>query len=736
MKRNMGVGGIVVAVVAVAVFPGGVSAVCPAGVGSEIFCDDYDCYCNGGGCGLDPPVKCSEGMDKNNGSMRKVWVLTSRNTANGLPCGSEFNIEDSLQVFSEPFGNGLPCQQGSQLGHITVTIRDDIENTFGPQFQGVLGTDDHPLVMSMNLQNQTGGKVQAANVYFELTFGNDFAPTDYVDRTDECAACGVVITQDWGRVMCAQNVQIAGCPDIETAPVHASIAAGFLAYLDPDPCDCGQAAHGSKVAHLAFFDGQHWMVLTEGLFPGEGTFTLYDNLASMTLTLMTATVKVEYTSYNEAAPPVTVREYSQAIIPRQYFGPFDTLHAGMGIGCKIDSSGWNSCAAPRRCLRGSPAAGRPANDDFVIHGGEGYAPPARTGPCCRPDGDCLITTEADCLAVQQGTYQGDYLECGIVACREQCTRSPYAAADGDSDVDMVDFAAFQRCLNAAGVAPGCGCFDQGHGFADGRIDVADFEAFMGCATGPGVPFVAAEHPDCPPYPAAPALWMHEDFESYPDQDALSLAWPIDFGSGLDLMFTGGIDGPQCITGAKTYDRRNKHDLVGNIQAAPGGAGKTSVNGSDEAPLVFEGAYRLDTLIDVARRQDFFFDMAKGTALLPRTVRGTGTLRQVLGFGAFTAYNDAHIGYREGLMYYNGQDWIHLTGLKHGPGWNYLTVKIRTSTVEITYYDAAQSNGIQRQVLPRAYLGDFDTMGLNTDDCLVRVQAADGFKLSGGTFLPQ
>jgi len=27
------------------------------------------------------------------------------------------------------------------------------------------------------------------------------------------------------------------------------------------------------------------------------------------------------------------------------------------------------------------------------------------------------------------------------------------------------------------------------------------------------------------------------------------------------------------------------------------------------------------------------------------------------------------------------------------------------------------------------------MGINSDDCLIRVQAADGFKLSGGAFLP-
>jgi hypothetical protein len=712
-------------------------AVCPSGQPNQIFCDDYDCYCAGGYCQQNPPAKCPEDAAKTNGPMLQVWVLTSKNLANGNACGSTWNLEDSLQVFSEPFGNGMPCQQGAQLGHTTVTIRDDIQNTFGSAYLAVAGTDANPLVMSMNLQNQSGDtRVRAANVFYELSFGSDYAPTDYVDRQADCAACGVNVTQDWGRVLCAQNRPIPGCPDPATAPLHASIAVGFVAYLDPDPCDCGQASHGSSVSHLAVFDGQHWIVLDEGMYPGTGSFTLYGNLASLALTLKTDTMQVEYTSYNEAAPPLTVREYSVATIPRRYLGPFDTLHGGFGIGCAINSSGWDTCAAARRCLRGSPGAGRPSNDDFVLYGGEGYVAPPQTGACCLPDGQCTITSEANCEGALQGTYQGDYLSCGVVPCHPRCDRVPYADSDGDNDVDGVDFGAFQSCFDPTGLRPGCACFDRGHGFPDGRINLADLEAFVACATGPNIPFAAANHPDCPPHPGVPAeTWMHEDFESYEDAAAYLLQWPAEIGAGMDFTLTGGIDGPKCTSGAKTDNRRHTHDLVQHIQAAPGGAGKTAVNGTDEAPLIFEAAYLLNSNIETARRQDFFLDLASGGASTPRGVGGVGPLRSVLGFGAFTAFNDSHVGYREGLMYFNGTHWIHLSGLRHGPGWNFLSVKIRTSTVEITYYDQALTNGMQTQLLPRNYLGGFHTMGINSDDCLVRVQAADGFKLSGGVFLP-
>jgi hypothetical protein len=66
--------------------------------------------------------------------------------------------------------------------------------------------------------------------------------------------------------------------------------------------------------------------------------------------------------------------------------------------------------------------------------------------------------------------------CGVV----------FADRDADGDVDMVDFAMFQRCLTIGGgtYATECTCFD--HNF-NGTIDENDLTSFNACASGANVP---------------------------------------------------------------------------------------------------------------------------------------------------------------------------------------------------------------------------------------------------------
>jgi hypothetical protein len=74
---------------------------------------------------------------------------------------------------------------------------------------------------------------------------------------------------------------------------------------------------------------------------------------------------------------------------------------------------------------------------------------------------------------------------------------PFPDADGDSDVDMADFAAFQRCYSPmTQVRDDCRCFDRNH---DGSVDGTDFHSFEVCAGGTGV-FFDPENPpaDCVP----------------------------------------------------------------------------------------------------------------------------------------------------------------------------------------------------------------------------------------------
>jgi hypothetical protein len=77
---------------------------------------------------------------------------------------------------------------------------------------------------------------------------------------------------------------------------------------------------------------------------------------------------------------------------------------------------------------------------------------------------------------------------------------PFADDNGDTDVDQADFAAFQKCLTAAGqpVLEGCVCFDRNDvaltGNPDGSVTVDDFADFFNCTTGPDVPFDAENPP--------------------------------------------------------------------------------------------------------------------------------------------------------------------------------------------------------------------------------------------------
>lgn len=66
-------------------------------------------------------------------------------------------------------------------------------------------------------------------------------------------------------------------------------------------------------------------------------------------------------------------------------------------------------------------------------------------------------------------------------------------ADGDNDVDLSDFGAFQRCYSGSNPAPGafnivdCSCFDRHPAIPDQDVDDSDFAQFLNCATRDGVP---------------------------------------------------------------------------------------------------------------------------------------------------------------------------------------------------------------------------------------------------------
>jgi hypothetical protein len=81
-----------------------------------------------------------------------------------------------------------------------------------------------------------------------------------------------------------------------------------------------------------------------------------------------------------------------------------------------------------------------------------------------------------------GDGVGDACECGV----------PWADADADSDVDLLDFAAWQSCpQSGAPPADRCLCFDRNGNHAVDGDDLASFAACLN-AGGPDIP----ASPDC------------------------------------------------------------------------------------------------------------------------------------------------------------------------------------------------------------------------------------------------
>jgi len=97
------------------------------------------------------------------------------------------------------------------------------------------------------------------------------------------------------------------------------------------------------------------------------------------------------------------------------------------------------------------------------------------GACCfDPLELCIHAERFQCEALA-GTYVGHETVC--------CGNMPCGSADGDCDVDLVDFGHFQVCFSGAGIATADGC-----GFADldgdGDVDLDDWKMFQFDLRGP------------------------------------------------------------------------------------------------------------------------------------------------------------------------------------------------------------------------------------------------------------
>ncbi len=436
------------------------------------FCDDFDRYCE-----TPPPAPeaCPIGAPRG-GGVFEVWSPTG-------PCGSQITLEDQW-VSSDPFSGRAPCPPTGQLGSSIAPLSTYIRARFGEQYPQVRGTDLTPLVLQCVLDGPVG-KMSGFNAYMELMSGNGpQAATDYIYAPACTAACG----GDGSSypIICAQAGAPAGCAPAATAPIKSGLAVGALAYLDANPCHCGEpGSHFPYNNHLVFFDGRQWWILRQelfpGTFPGSGNFILHARPSESSrqaneirLTIKSTTVKVELTY----AP---LSEYSWCEIPRQYLGEFSTLNMGFRVPCELLPNSWE-CSEPitnRSCIKGAPGGGTSTFDNIMLSGGQGAAAP---GACCFPDTTCSEIYYGDC-EVLGGQFAGPGTTCPSTPC---CPPNP-GDHDLDGDVDQEDFGWFQTCLSGIDVPAAsvpCLCADFDH---DGDVDGGDVTTFAGCMLGPGNP---------------------------------------------------------------------------------------------------------------------------------------------------------------------------------------------------------------------------------------------------------
>ena len=533
----------------------GALADCPAGYPNEIFCDSFDTYCTGGGYPGSPD--CASGSTKDDTPLQTVWQTTSVDDTTGLPCGTQFIVDDNpVYLSSLLFGGRHPCLTNDPIGQQSVSnwnvspatpgIDFRIQSVF-PGYDKVSGTTAAPLVLEFYLSGVNkpewgiGGGLTRSTAYMELALANDRANTDYVS-SPYCGlpsppGCANPIKQGPFPIMCAvgnpeNGLPLpTGCPALASAPVHAAVAVGTMPMLDPDPCHCGETDHGPINIHLVLYDGQIWWNLrSNSPLASSGTITPEDPNAPMPppadlntpghfqlmagkpggdgppnqwvkLTIKTSTFDVEMTAREKSAENGYVYLVKSVMndIERKYLGCFDQLRGGMGAGCELaTSSSWtNNCAGGgRTCIVSHKNnANAVIFDDVVLHGGAGYS---IYGACCLDNADCVDNEtkehcEAEIPGGLGGHWQGSDTTCDTLT----CCPYPFADADHDGDVDQVDFAAFQLCYTGSGggVPQGCECWNRDK---DNDVDNNDFTALNDCWTGPNVPYSVALPSSCTP----------------------------------------------------------------------------------------------------------------------------------------------------------------------------------------------------------------------------------------------
>lgn len=476
-----------------------------------------------------------------------------------------------------------------------------------PLPDAVQGTDEHPLTLVFYLHDSgTAANPRAFlnNTYVELNLDDEHAPTDYIWRgrrdksydtgEPECCPEGPypIVCQQVREVNAGNHEQQADldylnahCPSLVppydpqsgAGKTWQTIAFGFLAIGDKDPCKCqeqGIAAHLPQMNHPMLFDGNVWRELRNGRGnalnecpPSWGTgdpamagpetmmqdagggacgnFELGGGTHRVYLKLTTD--KILIWMHNDKG------DFCGAF-DRVYKGPFNGVSIGVGPGCELqdkavegDAYACKPGGTPKRCLTYASSMSGGANPGYT----DGYwrtnidamnlldgvlVQSSSVGACCRPDGTCELMTQADCVSLG-GVYRGSSTVCGGSICAGACCQAMNACSETNYGACSGTFRGLgTHCSDAAG----CPCVAPWPDYDwDGDIDQEDFAAFQRCASGPGL----AYRPGCRCFDRDDATGV-EGGDG--DVDAEDFTWFRACASGPDVPFELGNPPPGCI----------------------------------------------------------------------------------------------------------------------------------------------------------------------------------------------
>ncbi len=415
-------------------------------------------------------------------------------------------IRDITSLIQNHPRNPTQYRYVNGAGEISIPLNSD--NTIPSTYVDSMSSTLRPYALKGRFMMYFDGQGAYSTMiyYTELYLDGDRAPFDF--QTVFCPA-----NSERGAI---SNPLLK----LTDGQVHASFALGMVATTDRDPCtlDTGWAPTDWQ---MAVYDGLNWSTFkvpnfgipnaspqhAADLMPRDGW-----NTVSFSIGADDIEVRLENSWSRQNYPTPNPNQYCVAKVPRQYKGPFNKVALGPSKGLDLATptcENFGTALSPNyKCNGGAnnqgvcttsadcPVATTPicprthaGNNMYVeelaLWDGIFEDTPAA---CCKPDLTCLVTSEADCAAL------GGAFHSGAACDPSPCCPVAWPDSNNDGDVDMDDFAAFQRCLNIgafdSGYGVGCSCFDVN---GDQEINMTDAQKFALCAQGDGI-IVGA----CPP----------------------------------------------------------------------------------------------------------------------------------------------------------------------------------------------------------------------------------------------